>query len=404
VLFFSYLCNVIKIATDKEQAFIISNIDINISSLLLHKSKYTDIDIGFCAGQIEGLQVAKEKFPFLFECEDFLFAPHMNLEQASSQLTAKYKASLLNKSDVVADLCAGVGVDSIFFAHNVKKVLAFETNTELCELDKHNFEVLGLKNITITCEDANEALLYLKDVSVIYLDPSRRDSNKNRVYQLKDCSPNILEMFEELFACCQKLMLKLSPMLELNEVIRKVPFIKEIHIVSVKNECKELLLILQKDYRGDINYHCINFLSESKKEEFVFFACEEQKTIPIFCKQETEKYIYIPNASILKSGASNTICSRFGVSKLSIKTNLYTSSSLLTDFQGRGFEVIERLSPSKVSNKTFAKANIIARNYPLSVNQIRQKTKIKEGGEDFLIFTTLQKDTKATLWCHIANH
>src|SRR5574344_80335 len=270
----------IKKISLKEKSLIFANKDKDVCTLMLQKDKHTDVDWELCTRQIEGLQVAKEKFPFLLKCEDFLFAPHINLEQASSQLTAQYKASLLNESDVVADLCAGIGVDSIFFALNVKKVLSFETATELCELDKHNFEILGLKNITITCKDANEALATLKDVSVIYLDPSRRDGNKNRVYQLKDCSPNVLEMFDDLFSCCPRVILKLSPMLELNEIEREVPFIKEIHIVSVKNECKELLLLLEKDYKKDISYHCINFLSDTKKDEFIFSTCQEKNAIP----------------------------------------------------------------------------------------------------------------------------
>lgn len=391
-----------KILNPEEKEFISQNIDSNTTKLLL-QSKKEDIDIKFCVQQIEGIKKAKEKFPSLLENNDLLFTPKINLEQTSSEQTAKYKASLFPKESTLRDLTSGFGIDVIFFAKELKKVYYHEINYELACIAEENFKALGLNNIIVNKGNSANDIDSLDKTDIIYLDPSRRDDNNNKVFLLKDCQPDIIEILPFLFDKAKTICLKLSPMLDIKLAIKEIKNIKEIHIISVKNECKELFLVLEKDYEKEIEYKCIDFDANGKINEFSFTT---EKSITRLAEKKELKmgaYIYEPNTSVLKAGGFHSLCEKFKVSKIASHSHLYISEKEIEDFPGRKF-IIKTILPYnnkilKTLSTRYPKANITIRNFPQTVSEIRKRTNVKEGGDIYLFFTTNKENEKIIISC-----
>ena len=371
--------------------------DVRELALKLDKEKYRELDVELVLKQISGRQTAKVKIPSWFVNDDILYPVHLSLEQASSEATANYKASLIpdgNKTFV--DLTGGMGVDFAFLSQRFAKSVYVEQNWELCDIAGHNFEVLGLQNVAIENSTSETFLEKMPAVDVIYLDPARRDDSGRKVIRIEDCSPNVSEIQDLLLAKAKKVLLKFSPMLDISLAIKSLKNVSEIHIVSVENECKELLFLLSLN-ADDTIYTAVNLNKNNSTEKFYFTSNEEQNT-EISFTDTIGKYLYEPNASILKAGAFKSVAKQFNLQKLHVNSHLYTSDNLIPDFPGRIFEVKDWFTPNKKNIKTFVyntkKANISVRNFPMSVVEIRQKTGLKEGGEVYLFGTTMADGEK----------
>ncbi|QIY92652.1 methyltransferase [Chryseobacterium gallinarum] len=332
--------------------------------------------------QIKGKQVAQKKFPFLLK-DGIIFPPQLNLEQSSSEKTAIYKSEAL-KGEKFIDLTSGFGIDAYYLSRNFNDITLIEQNPELLAIVKHNWAILDKKAKFVNAK--LEDFLYNNQeyFDVIYLDPARRDQNKNKVFLLEDLSPDILEIQEKLLSISDQVVIKLSPLIDLKYLISVLPRISRIDIVALKNDVKEVVIFLSKEVQNEIICHCVNL--ESGESEFSFNFGEEENANSEY--SEPERYIYIPNNSVLKAGIFNLIAEKFKLKKLHPNTHLYTSDEIKADFPGR---IMETEVVDSKSIKKKEQFNIISKNYPLKPEEIKKKYGLKDGGDDYLIFTQSKK-------------
>ena len=379
------------------QEFIDNNLTSDISSLLLKKNHDITVDIKLLIEQIEAKKRCKKKLPTWYETENIYYPNKLNIEQTSSEITAKYKSELVYGKSII-DLTGGFGVDCFYFSSRFKNVIHCEINEELSKIVNHNYNELKTNNIDCIATDGIDYLKSTKNsYDWIYVDPSRRHDTKGKVFFLDDCIPNIPENLELLFRNSKNILVKTSPLLDLTVGIKGLKHVKEIHVVAVNNEVKELLWILEKDYGDSINIVAVN-LKPNKTELFEFLLSEE--TIAKVTLSEPLSYLYEPNAAILKSGAFKSVASQLNVLKLHPNTHLYTLDKLI-DFPGRRFK-IDKVLPynRKLLKKEFIyKANVAIRNFPETVDQIRRKLNIKDGGKNFLFVTTSIITNKVIIIC-----
>ena len=381
--------------------FIVENIEADIHQLAFQAARYPMVNMAFAICQINGMQKVKAKIPLFFNTEDVLYPVQLSLEQSSSESTAKYKHTLC-EGNSLTDLTGGFGVDCCFMSEGFKHVTYVERQKELCELATHNFKVLGKNQIEVIHSETEKYLSGMSRVDWIFIDPARRSSSGKKVVLLSDCEPDVAALSNELLAKATKVMIKLSPMMDITAAIRELSTASEVHIISVDNECKEVLLILNQSAPQNIRIKAVNLLKNEKIQLFEFHLNEESSARVTYT-QKIEKYLYEPNASLMKSGAFKTVSQYFGIHKLHYNTNLYTSSELLLHFPGRIFETIKTWGNSKAEHKELAlylpKANIATRNYPISVDELRKKLKIKEGGDTYLFACTLANEQKIIVEC-----
>lgn len=371
-----------EILKPEVQTYLHKNQNEDIRKISLQKSPFAEISSSELAQQIKGLQIAKTKFPFLYHQEGIYFPPSINLEQASSWATSQYKSDIVKGKSII-DLTAGMGIDAFGFAQNFEEVTALERNADLVEISKNNYKTLNQNNLTYINSEFENYFRQNPNLKwdVIYLDPSRRIESQRKVI-LEDLEPNILDWMDEFLSRAETVVIKLSPLLDLKSTLDKIPQIQEIHIVALKNEVKELLLICRKNSNLNPKIKAVNL--ESNQPDFEFNWNEESEIISEF--SEPKKFIYEPNASILKSGAFKLIGEKFNLKKLHSNTHLYTSDELISDFSGKIFKVSEELkNPKKeIQKKAF---HLLVKNYPLKTEEVRKKYQIKEGSEFTLIFT-----------------
>jgi SAM-dependent methyltransferases related to tRNA (uracil-5-)-methyltransferase len=387
--------------------FIESHLKDDVRQLALQKFP-DDVDKALALNQIEARQILSKKVPSWASNPDLLFPKHLSLEQCSSELTAKYKASLVENGDVFVDLTGGLGIDSYFLSEKFKTSYYVENQKELCDLAEHNFAVLGRK-ITVVNSDAEsfvtaESLnddcrdtIHRVSPDLIYIDPSRRDIYNRKMVSLHDCTPDVVNLVDT-FPETSQILIKLSPMLDISVIINELPNIAEIHIVAVKNECKEVLVLLRPDYNGEIMIHCVDLSPAGKRYDFSLR--DEQSAIPTFATT-IKKYLYEPNAAIMKAGAFKLVSQRFGIDKLHINSHLYTSDNLISDFPGRVFEVVGFAPFNKKIKKELLKditeASVATRNFPLSANDLRKNLNLKESDKNFVFGTTLIGEKKVVI-------
>lgn len=371
-----------EILNKEVQNYINANLETDLHSLLLKKSPFSDVSMQEMVQQIKGKKVAQRKFPFLLK-EDIVFPPNLNLEQASSQSTAEFKADNLNGKKFL-DLTCGFGIDAYFLSQNFGEITLVEKNPELLDLVKHNWEILN-KKATFVNENLEHFLAKNSErFDVIYLDPARRDSEKNKKFLLEDLSPNLLEIQDQLLEISSQIIIKLSPLIDISYLISVLKNVAKIQIIAVRNEVKELIVFLEKARKGDdVEISCINL--ESDDAEFAFQFKEEKTAVSAF--SEPQQFLYIPNNAVLKSGAFNLISQFFNGKKLHPNTHFYTSDKRIERFPGRILEI--NMIDSKHIRKG-EKYNIISKNYPLSPDEIKKKYKILDGGNCYLIFTQTQ--------------
>ena len=385
---------------DKTRDFIEQNLNADIRQLALKGCRDKDVDIDVAIRQIAGRQTARRKLPSWAALDGILYPPHLNMEQCSSEQTARYKARICSShpsSKTLVDLTGGFGVDFAFMSQAFDEATYVERNSELFAISSANMKILAPKAKCLN-EDGLEVLHRLDHVSMIFMDPARRDNHGARTYGISDCTPNVLEIKDELLQKADVVMLKLSPMLDWHKAISDLgeQYIKEVYIVSVQNECKELLIVMQQQPAEPPTVYCVN-------DDSVFSYHPSSISSNHISHHSSLIYLYEPNASIMKAGCFAEIEQAFEVSQLAPNSHLFASDQVIADFPGRKFRISAVTSMNKQELKQALKdirqANIAVRNFPMSVADLRKRLKLSEGGNDYIFATTLTEGKKVLIIC-----
>ena len=389
--------------TPELRDFIHEHINDDTAELLLAARKYPDIDVPFVVEQIEARRRLKGKLPEWYENKDIIMGGRVPAEQCSSEQTARYKQSIV-KGESLCDMTGGMGVDFWYMSEGMERAIYTERNEELCSIAKHNFQVLQTlrPEYVIRCGDGRE--LPIPSVDIIYLDPARRAGDGSRVYAMEDCEPNIVEWQDELLKHAKMVLVKLSPMVDLTDVLRKLKGVKELHIVGVKNECKEVLVkahaLDDSVCAGCVEVHCVDFLT-SGKIEYVFSLLGGMEIS--LTDGGVKRHLYEPDVTLMKAGAFGSLCARYPVWQLDVDTHLMTSDEWIPEFPGRVFEVEEMIPFSskvlKRLKKEIPQANIAVRNFVMTADKLRKMTGIKDGGEVYLFGAKVKDVGQMLLKC-----
>ena len=390
---------------EKTWDFIRQHANDDVRKLALQGAKDAEVDLQMALQQIAGRQTARRKLPSWASVDGVVYPPHLNMEQCSSEQTARYKENLALKpspkgeGSVFVDLTGGFGVDFYWLSQGFQHRCYVEQNEQLCAISSHNFELLGLE-CSVCCSDTATYLTTMPHVDLVYMDPARRNEHGGRAYGIGDCSPNVLELLPLLLEKANRVMLKLSPMLDWRKAVEDLKYVSEVHIVSVDNECKELLLMLDKERSGDLHVVCVN-LSKDGEQSFTFSPSPLSSSSLL--TSSPSHFLYEPNASIMKAGCFEAVEQRFPVQQISQNSHLFLSSVEIEDFPGRRFQISSISSMNKQELRTALKeierANITVRNFPLSADQLRKKLKLKEGGDVYIFATTMADGEHRLLIC-----
>ena len=377
------------------QDFINKNINSNASDLMLKASSYPEWDMKAIVQQLVGKQIAKKKLPTWFQNNEVLYPVRLSMEQCSSEATAKYKTTIINSGRGI-DLTGGFGVDTIFLSKQSESLIYCERNEDLASLVNHNFKALNQHNCEVHVGDGVEYLKNLKKIDWIYVDPSRRKESQ-RIYRLEDCEPNVIDLIGLFFDKAENVLIKTAPLLDIQQTLRDLKSVKEVHVIAVNNDCKEVLYLLEKDFTGETQIFCVN-LKKEHIEEFRFTLSEEREALNLY--SEPLEYIYEANTAIMKAGAFKSIASKYELYKLQKNSHLYTSQNFISEFPGRRFKVKEVLNLDKKSlTKLPKKANLACRNYPHKVEVLKKKLKINDGGNKYIFATTIKEKQLKLIVC-----
>ena len=390
--------------------FIREHADDDVRQLALRGSRMSEVDLSYALEQIAGRQKARTKLPSWASIDGIVYPPHLSMEQCSSEATARYKASIAGKGALFVDLTAGFGVDMAFIAQGFQKAVHVERQPQLCAISSENYNVLGLNHIEVVCGDGVEYLHTMNHADLLFIDPARRDEHGGRTYGIADCTPNVLEMLDEMLEKADRVMIKLSPMLDWRKAVADLGKVNDVHIISVDNECKELLLAVNSEERGknsaspSLRVVCVNLLSDGNKECFEFDGYHASPSSSAFHFSPFDsRFLYEPNASIMKAGCFGLLEQRFGVMQLDKNSHLFVSDKEVIGFPGREFLIEKRTSMNKRELKAALagvdKANITVRNFPMSVAELRKRLKLKEGGEVYIFATTIANEGHQLLVC-----
>ena len=363
----------------------------SVANLALQRNKYkhlTDDEWRWFLQQVEGRERTADKLPTFAAIEDWWYPVRLSCEQCSSELAARYKAEIVQDGLSMVDLTGGYGVDTYFLSQQFTHTDYVEQNAELCRIAAHNFSrptpsLPEGKEISVHCCSAEAFLSSLpgevgRGYDLIFLDPARRDSHGGKVFRLEDCTPNVVELLPELLAHSKRILLKLSPMLDLSQAVTVLSAVTwDIHVVAVKNEVKEVLLLSGGSGQ-------ITAIDLAKKDQAFVFTKEEEHKVVVSYQPSVFSFLYEPNAAILKAGAYKLVAHRFGLVKLDVNTHLYVSNTLVPDFPGRVWQIKETIT-SHHSPLTFTNANVLVRNYPLTPEQLKKKMHLRDGGTAFVI-------------------
>ena len=384
----------------------------DVRALALRKAE-EGVDIKWCLQQIEGWQKACEKLPRWSQVDGLWYPPVLSMEQCSSELTAKYKATIVSRllpecseRGCFADLTGGYGIDFSYMASLFSTSVYVERNAELCRIAEHNFSLLKLVGSSVVYADSTEFLYQrIAPCDLIYLDPARRDGVGRKTVAVADCTPDVVQLQDRLMEVGRYVMVKLSPMLDISAALSVLRHVSEVHVVSVKGECKELLFVLDKIHEGKPVYYAVNLGTSDD----VFTCTHEEKNRALLrvasehVASTSATYIYEPHASILKAGLQDVLCERYAVEKLHPMSNLFVSSSPVQDFPGRGFEIVASCGFGKKELRAMlagiTKANITVRNFPTSVAELRKKLRLAEGGDVYLFATTMADGSHRLIRC-----
>lgn len=391
-----------------------------VHDIALQAAHYPNVDIPTLLIQVAGWQMARTKLPTWASYDDLLYPPHLSMEQCSSETTARYKKQLVtrlistsskHKLSSFIDLTGGFGVDFSFMSTAFHKAFYVEQRPHLCSIAQHNFSVLGLTNTTVVNDEAVHFLENTEPVTLIYLDPARRSKDGGKTVFIRDCTPDVLKLRDLLLQKSDIIVLKLSPMLDWHQAVADLNananIVTEVHIVSTRNECKELLIVMQGsngDEFGtvskDIGVYCSN-----DQECFSYRLADTEGLSQHIMQQAPQcgQYLFEPNASVMKAGNFPILTQRYDLAAIAQNSHLFVSDREQKEFPGRKFLIKDVTSFNKKEIKrsiaNIKQANIAVRNFPMSVADLRKKLKIKEGGTDYLFATTTQSGEHILLIC-----
>lgn len=381
---------------DSTYQFIKENENSDIYQLSLKSSHFPDVDMEFAIRQIEGRKRAKTKIPYFSRSEKVIYPTQLSVEQSSSEITAKHKQKLCEGVSLL-DMTGGFGVDDFFLSFNFERVSYIEEDKELSAIAKHNFTVLGRNNIEVHNQNSIDFLKQSEKFSWIYIDPARRSEDGKKLVLLDDLRPKVVELMPDVLEKSNKILIKLSPLIDISALINQLKQIKTIDIVAVKNECKEVLLVIEKGYMESPIIRCFNYKRDDIVEIFSY-DYEEEDELDSKISNNLSKYLYEPNAAIMKSGAMKSVSHHFQLEKIHANSHLFTSNKLIDDFPGRVFEIVDIYDFSKISmkklNKDLKQANLSIRNFPEKIEILRKRLKLKDGGDNYLFATTLYPNKK----------
>lgn len=384
-----------NLSADLKQ-FINDNLKQDINSLALKKNPFPDYEWSWILNQIQAKQKAEKKLPTWFANDDVIFPSTLSIEQTSSETLAQFKSALISGENLI-DLTGGFGVDDFYFAKRFKKVIHCEFQEDLSAIVQHNFKVLNVENIQTVSGDS---ISYLEKSTEkfdwIYIDPARRDDKKTKVFLLKDCTPNVVELHDLLFEKSDNILIKVAPLLDISSILNELKNVKTIYAIGLQNEVKELLIVLEKGFIAQPELIAVNISNDGFIHQDTFSlndAIDSQLSFPL-------NYLYEPFSSYLKIGVYNHLAIKFKVQKLHKHSHLYTSNELI-DFPGRSFKIEQVIPYNKKEIKFLenTKCNITTRNFPLKVEEIRKKHKIKDGGDVYAFFTTDLNNDKMVVIC-----
>lgn len=376
-------------------AFVREHCDDDVRALALQARRDGDVDLPWALDQIQGRQTARRKLPSWAATDGIVYPPHLSMEQCSSEQTALYKCAIvedLPKScrRTLIDLTGGFGVDFAFMARHFEQACYVERQEHLCETARHNFEKLGLKHVRVVHDEAENVLKGLDcepSSTLIYLDPARRDNNCGRTYAIADCTPDVLAMKNRLLEVAHHVLVKLSPMLDWHKTVSDLgECVAEVHIVSVANECKELLVLMSADYQGDPVVHCVN------DEQSLVFSSSDGDEGLVLARSEVAVYLFEPNASVMKAGCFGVLTRRYPVAALAVDSHLFVACEDVEDFPGRRFKVsaVTTMNKKELGRALsgITRANVAVRNFPMTAQQLRQRLRLQDGGDIYIFGTT----------------
>ncbi len=398
-----------QVALPDIQNFLIDHETEDERGLVLKHKEILGIPSFIMATQLSGRRRSKSKLPTWYKTRGIIYPPTINLEQCSSEAAAIFKTqiidTLVSAKKLAIDLTGGFGVDTFFLSSRFESVHYVEPNPELLEITKHNHHLLGATNITHHGLSAEKFIeLTELEFDLVYIDPSRRDEQSRKVYSLSDCYPDITALQSILLKKCHFILLKASPLLDIQQGLREINHVKRVFIVSVHNECKELLFLVERNYSGEPLIEAVDlFENGGFRSTFSFTVESERKAVIVV--GEPDQYLYEPNASILKAGAFKLMSEKFGLTKMDLNTHLYTSSVIVSNFPGKVFK-IECLNPDSKQLKALlsdGQVNIVSRNYPLTPEEIKKKLRLRDGGQKYLIGFSSSKKKHLALCARITS-
>jgi hypothetical protein len=386
---------VLSLLSEKVQQFIQQHANDDERELVLKYKEVDGVPLARIAEQIAGRRKAKDKLPVFYNTPAILYPPGINLEQSSSEQTATFKTTIVKEESigdgVAVDLTGGFGVDVYFLSRIFNKVEYIEPDESLLQIVQHNHKMLGGNNISYHHTKAENFLESSWKADLVFIDPSRRNKGQ-KVFKLSDCEPDITALYKSIFEKTEHLLIKTSPLLDIQQALRELPTVYKIYVVSVANECKELLFLCKRMVLHEPEIITVNILS-ARTERFSFTRTQEQQATVAYSSPLA--YLYEPNTSLLKAGAFKIIASAYGLSKIDVSTHLYTGTECRVDFPGKIFQVEALIkNDPKIIQAYFpeGKANVMIRNYPLSAEELKKKAKLKDGGDKFLIGFSGQKE------------
>ena len=407
---------------EKTWEFVRQHANDDVRKLALQGAKDAEVDLQTALQQIAGRQTARKKLPSWTEVEGVVYPPHLNMEQCSSEQTARYKSQIAGKGESMVDLTGGFGVDFYWMSQGFSQRTYVEQNELLCAIAQENFRRLG-RSCCVCCCDTATYLTEMPHVSLAFLDPARRNEHGGRTYSIEDCTPNILELLPLLVQKADRILFKLSPMLDWRKAVSDLEKaspngafkVAEVHIVSVDNECKELLLLLDKEQTDGLRVVCVNGASSFTFLPSVgmFSSQAGNNLFPVWeyltdsDLADSPLNLYEPNASIMKAGCFAELEAQFPVQQISVNSHLFLSSDEINDFPGRKFKILSISSMNKQEIKkkfseslvSMESANIAVRNFPMSAEQLRKKLKLKDGGDTYIFATTLASGEHKLFFC-----
>ena len=389
------------------QEFIHKYREEDVRKLALQGARFPQVDLPYALDQIAGWQTARKKIPSWTAIEGMIYPPRLSMEQCSSEQTARYKAALVQrllkgeKGGNVVDLTGGFGVDFSFLSPLFDEAVYVEQQEHLCKIAQENIVRLGLGQSEVVHDDGVAYLQRMGQADLIYLDPARRDAHGARTYDITDCTPNLLEIKEELLQKARWVVVKLSPMLDWHKAVNDLQKVTEVHVVSVGNECKELLLVMEGNGHEHPDEHPLSIFCVNDEQVFTCSMDEMNEGVRIAERIEQGMFLYEPNASMMKVGCFGACATRYEVQAIARNSHLFVSDTLIEQFPGRVFRIMAVSAMNKRELKTvlqdIKKANVAVRNFPLKADELRKRLKLADGGDIYLFGTTTEEDRHLVL-------